>query len=148
MAAERSTIRPVEARPVEPVERYEPERDIQYRPEVDFRGDRVYWGPIIAGFLTALTTMALLSLLGLAIGVTSINAGQAAAQGVPVAETGMNGLLWSGFSGIVAFLLGGFIAGRTAGTYDRGWGMLNGMLGSLGFRRITVNFASPAPAGH
>ena len=27
-------------------------------------------------------------------------------------------------------------------------GMLNGMLGSLGFRRITVNFASPAPAGH
>ena len=26
-------------------------------------------------------------------------------------------------------------------------GMLNGMLSSLGFRRITVNFASPAPAG-
>jgi uncharacterized protein DUF4230 len=27
-------------------------------------------------------------------------------------------------------------------------GMLNGMLDSLGFRRITVNFASQAPAGH
>ena len=27
-------------------------------------------------------------------------------------------------------------------------GMLNSMLGSLGFRRITVNFASQAPAGH
>ena len=26
--------------------------------------------------------------------------------------------------------------------------MLGGMLGSLGFRRITVNFAAPAPAGH
>jgi len=26
--------------------------------------------------------------------------------------------------------------------------MLNGMLSSLGFRRITVNFASQAPAGH
>jgi hypothetical protein len=26
--------------------------------------------------------------------------------------------------------------------------MLNGMLSSLGFRRITVNFGSPAPAGH
>jgi hypothetical protein len=25
-------------------------------------------------------------------------------------------------------------------------GMLNGMLGSLGFRRITVNFAAPVPA--
>jgi len=27
-------------------------------------------------------------------------------------------------------------------------GMLTGMLSSLGFQRITVNFASPAPAGH
>ena len=27
-------------------------------------------------------------------------------------------------------------------------GMLTGMLSTLGFRRITVNFASPAPAGH
>jgi uncharacterized protein DUF4230 len=27
-------------------------------------------------------------------------------------------------------------------------GMLNGMLSSLGFQRITVNFALPAPAGH
>jgi hypothetical protein len=26
--------------------------------------------------------------------------------------------------------------------------MLHGMLSSLGFRRITVNFAAPAPAGH
>src|SRR5438093_9912558 len=129
MAAERSTIRPVETRPVEPT--YERERDLRrvdYRPEIDFRGDRVYWGPIIAGFLTALTTMALLNLLGLAIGATSINAGQAATQGTPVAETGMNSLIWAAVSGIIAFLLGGFIAGRTAGTYDRGWGMLNGML--------------------
>jgi Protein of unknown function (DUF4230) len=27
-------------------------------------------------------------------------------------------------------------------------GMLNGMLSSLGFRRITVTFATPVPAGH
>ena len=129
MAAERSTIRPVETRPVEPT--YERERDLRrvdYRPEIDFRGDRVYWGPIIAGFLTALTTLTLLSLLGLAFGITNFNAGQAASQGAPVVETGMNSLLWAAFAGIVAYLLGGFIAGRTAGTYDRGWGMLNGMM--------------------
>jgi hypothetical protein len=129
MAAERSTIRPVETRPVET--EYESEReyrDIHYRPEVDFRGDRVYWGPIIAGFLTALTTMALLSLLGLAIGFTSLNAGQAATQTTPVTESGMNSMIWAGIAGIIAFLLGGFVTGRTAATYDRGWGMLNGML--------------------
>ena len=101
---------------------------MDYRPEVDFRGDRVYWGPIIAGFLTALTTMALLSLLGLATGLTAINAGQAATQGAPVNETGMNSVIWAAISGILAFLLGGFITGRTAATYDRGWGMLNGLM--------------------
>jgi len=129
MAAERSTIQPVESRPVEAIyEREEDIHDVHYRPEADFRGDRVYWGPIIAGFLTALTTMALLSLLGLAIGITSLNAGQAATQGVPVNEAGMNSVFWAAFSGIVAFLLGGLIAARTAATYDRGWGMLNGTM--------------------
>ena len=127
MAAERSAIRPVETRP-ETYEREGEVRDVYYRPEVDFRGDRVYWGPIIAGFLTALTTMALLNLLGLAVGATSINAGQSATQGTPVVQTGMNSLIWAAVSGIIAFLLGGFITGRTSGTYDRGWGMLNGML--------------------
>jgi hypothetical protein len=123
MAAERTPIRSVERD-------YDREhfRDVDYRPDVDFRGDRVYWGPIVAGFLTALTTMALLNLLGLAIGFTSINAGQAATQGAPVGETGTNSLIWAAVSGLIAFLLGGFVAGRTAGTYDRGWGMLNGML--------------------
>src|SRR5207253_9454668 len=96
MAAERSTIRPVEPRPIETTyERESDFRDVHYRPEIDFRGDRVYWGPIIAGFLTALTTMALLSLLGIATGLTSMNAGQAATQGPPVSEAGMNSLLWA-----------------------------------------------------
>jgi hypothetical protein len=129
MAAERSTIRPVEPRPVDATNELDRDmREVHYRPEIDFRGDRVYWGPIIAGFLTALTTMALLSLLGIALGLTSINAGQTATQGAPVFETGFYSMIWAGIAGIIAFLLGGFIAGRTAGTYDRGWGMLNGMM--------------------
>jgi len=99
-----------------------------YRPEVDFRGNRVYWAPIVVGFLTALTTMALLSLLGLATGLTTINAGQSATQGIPVNEAGTNSLLWTGVSGIIAFMLGGFVTARTSATYDRGWGMLNGMM--------------------
>ena len=37
--------------------------------------------------------------------------------------------------------------GRLAQAERNTRGMLNGMLSSLGFRRITVNFASPAPAG-
>ena len=129
MAAERSPIQPVESRPIATTYEHDEDlRDLNYQREVDFRGDRVYGGPIVAGFLTALTTMALLSLLGLATGLTAINAGEAATQGAPVAQTSMNSLIWAAFSAIVAFLLGGFVTGQTAGTYHRGWGMLNGMM--------------------
>ena len=129
MAAERSAIRSVG--PSARDEDYERERRIDrrdFRPEVDFTGNRVYWIPIVAGFLTALSTLALLSLLGLATGLTSINAGQAATQGTPVSEASMNSLLWTGVSGIIAFMLGGFVTGRTSATFDRNWGTLNGMM--------------------
>src|SRR5215218_5769320 len=49
----------------------------------DLGRDRVHWGPIVAGLLTALTSLLLLGLLGLAVGLTTVNAGTAAAQGGP-----------------------------------------------------------------
>jgi len=94
----------------------------------DLRKDRVHWGPIVAGLLTALTALLLLSLLGLAIGLTTINAGTAAAQGGPPADAGRNSAVWAGVAGILSFLLGGYIAGRTASLFNRGWGALNGAL--------------------
>lgn len=90
--------------------------------------DRVHWGPIVAGLLTALTTLLLLSLLGLAIGLTTVNAGTAAAQGSPPPDAGRNSAIWAGLSGIVSFLLGGYVAGRTAALFNRSWGALNGAL--------------------
>src|SRR5215204_1711580 len=94
----------------------------------DLRSDRVHWGPIVAGLLTALTALLLLNLLGLAIGLTTMNAGTAAAQGGPPADAGRNSAIWAGISGIVSFLLGGYVAGRTAALFNRGWGALNGAL--------------------
>jgi hypothetical protein len=94
----------------------------------DLRHDRVHWGPIIAGLLTAFTTLLLLSLLGLAIGLTTVNAGTAAAQGGPPADVGRNSAVWAAISGILAFLLGGYVAGRTAAIFNRSWGALNGAL--------------------
>jgi hypothetical protein len=88
----------------------------------------VRWGPILAGFLTALTSLLLLNLLGLAIGLTAVNAGTAAAQGGAPPELGRNSAIWAAISGILSFLLGGYVAGRTAAVFDRGWGALNGAL--------------------
>jgi hypothetical protein len=94
----------------------------------DLQRDRVRWGPIVAGLLTALTSLLLLSLLGLAIGLTTVNAGSAAAQGGPPPEVGRNSAIWAGLAGIVSFLLGGYVAGRTAAIFNRNWGALNGAL--------------------
>jgi len=90
--------------------------------------DRVRWGPIAAGLLTALTALLVLGLLGLAVGLTTVNSGTAAAQGRPPSGLGTGAAIWSGLSGIIAFLLGGYVAGRTASVFTRGWGALNGAL--------------------
>jgi hypothetical protein len=105
--------------------------DLDYRDvpeEMDRRRDRVHWGPIWAGLLTALTSLLLLSLLGLATGMTTVNAGVAAGQGGPPPETGRNAAIWGAISALLAFFLGGFVAARTAGIFNRGWGALNGLL--------------------
>jgi hypothetical protein len=67
-------------------------------------------------------------MLGVAIGVTSLNTGFDAARGAPPPDVGRNASLWAGIATIIAFLIGGFVAGRTSAVFGRGWGALNGML--------------------
>ena len=86
--------------------------------------DRVRWGPIWAGLFTALTTLIILSLLGLAIGLTAVSA----AQGGPGQAAGIGAAIWGALTAIIAFLLGGWVAGWTAAVFDRKWGALNGAL--------------------
>jgi hypothetical protein len=90
--------------------------------------DRVRFGPVVAGLLTALTALLLLGLLGLALGLTAVDAGRAAARGDAGAGTGAFSAVWGALIGLLAFLLGGYVAGRTAAVFDRRWGALNGAL--------------------
>jgi hypothetical protein len=110
------------------IERVEEVREREVPDGFDLRSDRVHWGPIVAGLLTAFTTLLLLSLLGLAVGLTTVNAGTAAAQGGPPPDAGRNSAIWAAVSGVLAFLLGGYVAGRTAALFNRSWGALNGAL--------------------
>jgi len=89
--------------------------------------DRVRWGPIWAGLLAAFFTLLVLSLLGLALGATTVNAGQAA-QGNVNANAGQYAAIWAGVTAILSFLIGGYVAGRTAAVHERGWAALNGAL--------------------
>jgi hypothetical protein len=96
------------------------------RPFANLADWRIQWGPIVAGLLSALTAMTLLSLLGAAIGLTAFQAG--AVQGAPAASAARNAAVWSGVSALLSFLLGGYVATRVAGLLDRGWGAWHGAL--------------------
>ena len=104
--------------------------------------DRVRWPAVFAGLLTALTMLITLGVLGLAVGLTSVDAGEAVARrGVP-SGLGLGSGIWAGLSAILAFLLGGWVAGRTAAVFGKGWGALNGMLVFLLAVPLTLFLAS------
>jgi hypothetical protein len=70
----------------------------------------VRWGPIIAGLFTAIATLLILAILGLAIGLTAFEP-----ENTDQRTFGTAGGIWRTFSALVAFFSGGWIAGRTAG---------------------------------
>ena len=112
--------------------RREPARNVHDDVEIpeayNLDRDRVRWGPILAGLATALTSLLLLSVLGLAVGLTAIDAERAAAEGGIPFEAGVGTAIWGALSALIAFGLGGWVAGRSAAIFDRGWGALNGAL--------------------
>jgi hypothetical protein len=90
--------------------------------------DRVRFGPVVAGLLTALTALLLLGLLGVALGLAGVDPGPAGQATGPPPEAGPLAAFWAVLSAFLAFLLGGYVAGRTAAVYDVRWGALNGAL--------------------
>lgn len=85
--------------------------------------DSVRWGPIIAGLLTALGAFVLGSLLLVAIGANTVRVGPGQAG-----DAAVGGGLITALIGLLSFLLGGFVAGRTAAVPGRSAGLLNGFL--------------------
>jgi hypothetical protein len=84
--------------------------------------ERVRWAAVLAGLVTALMTLTLLSVLGLAIGLTTV---------MPGNITGTLGLgvgVWSAISVLIAFMIGGWAAARTAAVAGRANGALNGAM--------------------
>jgi ABC-type transport system involved in multi-copper enzyme maturation permease subunit len=104
-----------------PVRTYDTAQLQVQQPETEAK-DRVRWSAVFAGLLTALSTLALLSLLGLAIGASAYNPGDNAGN------YGLGAGLWGGLSALLAFLVGGWVAARTAGVRGERNGMLNGAM--------------------
>jgi hypothetical protein len=84
------------------------------------RQDGVRWGPIWAGLLTALTTFILLELLFFAFGWLTLDPGEN--------DPGNSSGLVTGILALLAFFLGGLVAGATAIWKGLFSGLLHGFL--------------------
>ena len=84
--------------------------------------DQVRWAAVFAGLVSAITAFSMLALLSLAIGLTITSGGASAGAPTRGAAT------WLGISAIIALLIGGFIAARSAAVFTRGAATLNGVM--------------------
>jgi hypothetical protein len=84
--------------------------------------DRVRWPAIIAGLFAALSALFLLSILGIAIGLSTYDAGDDARR------FGIGAGIWGIISMIIAFFFGGWLAARSASLRGERTGLMNGAL--------------------
>ncbi len=94
--------------------------------------DSVRWGPILAGLFTTFATLVILSLLGVAVGLTAAtgnpNGGAAAAANNHASGYGNGAAIWAAISALIAFFLGGYVAARTAAFKGAHNGWINGAM--------------------
>jgi hypothetical protein len=84
--------------------------------------DRVRWGPIIAGLFAALCTLAVLTIVGVAIAGSTYDPGDSARS------FGIGAGIWSALSMLIAFFVGGWLAARSAALRSPDTGVLNGAM--------------------
>jgi len=84
------------------------------------------WGAIFAGAVTALVAQILLTLVGLGIGLSALDTNGGDNPSVAAFST-TAGLWWVG-SGIVASLIGGYLAGRLSGRGSRATSGYHGLV--------------------
>lgn len=84
--------------------------------------NRVQFGPIVAGVLTAIATLLILTVLGLAIGASALEP-RDVGEGIGAAAA-----IWGIVSALIAFFLGGWVAAKTAAVAGAGSGMINGLM--------------------
>lgn len=86
---------------------------------------RISWGAVLAGTLTTIALMMLLNLLGLGIGLTTIDP---LTESDPLAGLGTGTAIWWILSNTAALFTGGLVAGRMSGYTANIDGALHGFL--------------------
>lgn len=74
-------------------------------------GKHISWGAVFAGVLVAIVTQMLLTLLGLGIGLATIDPLE---EANPASGLGTGAAIWYGVSTLLSLFMGGWVAGRLA----------------------------------
>jgi hypothetical protein len=85
---------------------------------------KVSWASIIAGLVVALGAWVLLTILGLAVGLSSVDPSHPAS----LRTGGMVSGIWSLVVAFIALLIGGLVSARTAGIVSRPTGAIHGLV--------------------
>ncbi len=102
--------------------------------------DRVRWGPIVAGVVSALAVLLFLTVLGIALGISALGDDGPSSWGTAAG-------IWGGLSLLVAFFTGGWMAARSATTIAEGDGALNGLIAGAATLLLLLWMATTAVTG-
>ena len=105
--------------------------------------DRIRWGPIIAGVVTAFAVLLFLTVLGIALGISALSGGN---DNDPQ-TWGTAAGIWGGLSLLVAFFFGGWMAARAAATLSESDGPLNGFVTGAATLLLLLWLATTALTG-
>lgn len=84
--------------------------------------DRIRWGPILAGLVSAIAMLLVLTVLGLALGASVF---EPTSEGNDV---GTFAAIYAGVAGLLAFFFGGWVTGRSAAVREGENAALNGFM--------------------
>lgn len=87
--------------------------------------DRVRWGPIFGGLVTAISLQLVLSALGAAVGLSTLDASVSASEARGV---GIGVGIWTILSVLISLFLGGYATARACGPMSRTSAVINGAI--------------------
>lgn len=108
------------------------------------RLSRISWGAIIAGGITALSVAFLLNILGLGIGLSTVDP---LTEANPLDGLGTGTAIWWGISNFAALFIGGMVAARMSGLPSNVDGALHGFLAWALYSLVTVYLVSSSIGG-
>ncbi|HEY1556787.1 MAG TPA: hypothetical protein VGF94_18255 [Kofleriaceae bacterium] len=99
-------------------------RPISRETIIDRKQPLLRWGAVIAGAAVSIALWVLFQLLGMGIGLAAIHVDDAGS----LRDLGIGTTAWACVAPMLAMFVGGIIAGRMAGTHERGVGAVHGFV--------------------